>query len=201
MSSTYTALLAEVASYLARSDLTSIIPTFVQLAQARINRDVRAREMETKDAAFSITGEYVNLPTGLLEVKHFYLGTNPRKALEPADAGTMTNDYPSTGQPKLFSVESGQFRFSPVPAATYTATLIYYAKPATLVTTSAETNTLFPSVAPDLYLYASLLEAESYIQNDPRLETWAQAYERGVAALNAAAKGSKHGGPLTTRPG
>lgn len=200
MASTYTTLLAEVASYLARSDLTATIPTFVQLGQARINRDVRAREMESKNATFSITGEYVALPTDFLQVKHFYLNTTARQALEPADAGTMT-EYTTTGQPLHFSVEGTNFRFSPIPNATYTATLIYYAKPATLVTTSAETNTLFPTVAPDLYLYASLLEAESFIQNDPRLATWAQAYERGVGALNSATKGSKHGGPLMTRPG
>jgi hypothetical protein len=200
MATTYTTLLSEVASYLARSDLTSTIPTFVQLAQARINRDVRAREMITKSASFSITGEYVNLPSDFLEVKHFYLNTSPRQSLEPMDAGGMTDLYTSTDTPKYFSVEGVQFRFSPVPAATVAATLIYYAKPATLATTTQETNVLFPTVAPDLYLYASLLEAESFIQNDPRLATWAQAYERGVVALNETMKGSKHGGPLTTRP-
>lgn len=201
MATTYTTLLAEVAGYLARSDLTSMIPTFVQFAQTRINREVRAREMETKNASFSITGEYVALPADFLQVKHFYLGTSPRRSLEPMDAGTMTDVYTTTNQPKFFSVEGTNFRFAPVPAQTYTATLIYYAKPATLVTTSQETNTLFPSVAPDLYLYASLLEAESYIQDDPRLPLWQQAYASGVASLNSAAKGSKHGGPLMTRPG
>lgn len=202
MATTYTGLLAEVASYLSRSDLTSTIPTFVQLGQARINRDVRCKEMVTKNASFSITGEYVNVPGDFLEVKHFYLNTSPRKSLEPMDANTMTDAFPNTDtEPRYFSVEAGQFRFSPTPSGTVTATLIYYAKPVTLVTTSAETNVLFPTVAPDLYLYASLLEAESFIQNDPRLATWGQAYERGVAALNSAAKGSRHGGPLTTRPG
>jgi hypothetical protein len=201
MATTYTTLLAEVASYLGRSDLTSTIPTFVQNAQIRINRDVRAREMVTKNTSFSINAEYVNVPSDFLEVKHFYItSSSPRKSLEPMDAGGMTDDYTTSGQPKYFSVESTQFRFSPTPDATYTATLIYYAKPATLATTSQETNTLFPTVAPDLYLYASLLEAESFIANDPRLAVWSQAYERGVASLNAATKGSRHGGPLTTRP-
>src|SRR5688572_30557486 len=138
MATTYTGLLAEIATYLGRSDLTSIIPTFVQFAQLRINREVRAREMETKNATFSITGEYVNLPTGFLDVKHFYLNASPRKTLTPADASTMTDDYTTTGTPKHFSVDGNQFRFSPVPSATVEATLIYYVKPATLVTTSAE---------------------------------------------------------------
>lgn len=202
MATTYTALLAEVANYLSRSDLTSMIPTFVQLAQVRINREIRTKEMETKNAAFSITGEYVNLPTDFLAVKNFYISDAPRTNLEPMDSAGMTDTYRTSDRPKYYSVESGQFRFSPVPAQTYTATLVYYAKPATLVTTSQETNSLFPSVAPDLYLYASLLEAESFIQDDPRLPVWKEAYAAGVEALNGAAKRSKSGGgPLMTRAG
>jgi hypothetical protein len=117
------------------------------------------------------------------------------------DMDTMTRDYNTTGEPKYYSVVGTQFRFAPTPPGDYTATLVYYAKPATLVTTTQETNSLFPSIAPDLYLYASLLEAESYIQNDPRLATWSEAYVRGVESLNAAQKNSRHGGPMTTRPG
>jgi hypothetical protein len=200
MATTYTTLLAEVANYLSRSDLTSIIPTFVQLAQARINRDVRAKAMQTKNTSVTINAEYEDAPTDFLEVASFYLtSTTPRKPLEFMDMDTMTRDYNTTGEPKYYSVVGTQFRFAPTPPGDYTATLVYYAKPATLATTTQETNSLFPSVAPDLYLYASLLEAESYIQNDPRLATWSEAYQRGVESLNAAQKNSRHGGPMTTR--
>lgn len=201
MATTYTTLLSEVAGYLSRSDLTSIIPTLVQFAQVRINREVRTQAMETKNATFSITGEYVNVPADFLEAKHFYLNISPRKTLVGHDLEGMTDEYTSSNKPKYFQVVGSQFRFSPVPDATYTATLIYYAKPATLAASSQETNSLFPSIAPDLYLYASLLEAEPYIGNDPRIATWGQAYERGISNLAAATKrASTAGGSLTTRP-
>lgn len=201
MATTYSTLLSEVANYLGRADLTSYVPGFVQFAQARINRDVRAQAMETKSTSFSITAEYVNVPSDFLEVKHFYMTTTtPRKSLTRLDDEAMTDKYTNTDTPAYFSVVSGQFRFAPVPAATITATLIYYAKPATLATTTQETNSLFPT-HPDLYLYASLLEAESFIQNDPRLPVWKQAYAEAVAAINAAAKrASAMGGSMTTRP-
>ena len=185
MATTYTTLLAEVASYLGRADLTATIPTFVQFAQTRINRDVRCREMETKNASFSITGEYVNVPSDFLEAKHFQIPGSP--ALTRMSAEEL-DEYTTGGEPKGFEVVGSQFRFKPAPGTAVTATLIYYAKPATLVTTSAETNTLFPTVAPDLYLYASLLEAESFIQDDPRLPVWKAAYAEGVASLNGQAK-------------
>lgn len=42
----YSSLQAEIASNLARADLTTAIPTFIQLAEARINRDLRVRQMQ-----------------------------------------------------------------------------------------------------------------------------------------------------------
>ena len=199
--STYTELLTAAANWLSRSDLTSRIPEFVTLAQVRINRDVRAKAMQTKNTSITINAEYEDVPSDFLEVASFYLtSTTPRKPLEFMGMDEITSTYNATGEPSHYSVVGTQFRFGPTPPGDYTATLVYYAKPATLATTTQETNSLFPSVAPDLYLYATLLEAESYIQNDPRLATWAQAYERGLASLNESHKNSRHGGPMTTRP-
>lgn len=198
---TYTNLLAKLATTLGRSDLTSDIPDFVTLAQLRINRDVRAKVMQTKNAAITIDAEYEDVPTDFLEAVSFYFtSTTPRAKLEYLPADSML-DYTVTGQPKYFTVVGTQFRFAPVPSGSYTATLVYYAKPATLAATTQETNSLFPSVAADLYYYASLLEAEAHIQNDPRLPVWKEAYAAGVAALNGANKNSRHGGPMAARPG
>lgn len=201
MATTYTLLLAEAANYLARGDLASFIPGFVEKAQAKINRQVRVQAMETKSASFSITGEYVAVPSDFLEVKHFYLNTNPRKTLARMDAESMSNDYTTADTPKYFSVEGANFRFAPAPSAATSSTLLYYAKPATLVTTSQETNSLFPTNA-DLYLYATLLEAESFIQNDPRLAVWKSGYDEALANINSQAKrSSAFGGPMITRVG
>lgn len=199
--STYTELQTAVANWLGRSDLTSRVPEFITLAQARINRQVRSKLMETKSTSISITAEYISVPTDFLQVKHFYVtSSTPRKSLEPMDANTMTDSYTSTGQPKYFSVDGSQFRFAPTPDGTYTATLVYYAKPATLVTTTQETNSLFPTNA-DLYLYASLLEAEGFLHDDPRIAVWKLGYDEALHHLNRASGNWQHGGPLITRPG
>ena len=198
--STYSELLTAAANWLARSDLTSRIPEFVTLAQARINRQVLTQAMETKSTSFSITGEYVNVPSGFLEVKHFYIPGSPNRVLTRIDEEKMS-EYQSTDKPKGYAVVGTQFRFGPVPAETYTATLVYYAKPATLATTTQETNSLFPTNA-DLYLYATLLEAESFLANDPRLAVWKQGYDEALANINAQAKRqAAMGGSMMTRPG
>ncbi len=41
----YTTLQATIASYLARSDLTTTIPEFIRLAEDRLSRDLRIRQM------------------------------------------------------------------------------------------------------------------------------------------------------------
>ena len=198
--STYTELQTAVANWLGRSDLTSRIPEFVTLAQARINRQVRSKLMETKSTSISINAEYVNVPTDFLQVKNFYITDSPRSNLEPADSAYMTDTYKTSDRPKYYSVEGTQFRFSPAPAGTYTATLLYYAKPATLVTTTQETNSLFPTNA-DLYLYATLLEAVAFIGDQPNVPLWKAGYDEALANLNSQSGGWRHGGPLTTRPG
>lgn len=199
--STYSELLTAGANWLARSDLTSRVPEFVTLAQARINRQVRVQAMETKNATFSITGEYVNVPSDFLQAQHFYLNTSPRTTLKSLDAEGMTDLYTTSAQPKYFQVVGTQFRFSPVPDATYSATLIYFAKPATLAASSQETNSLFPTNA-DLYLYATLLEAEGFLADDPRLVVWKQGYDEALASLNRQAMSQRYGGgSLMARPG
>lgn len=198
---TYSDLLKTVTTWLGKAELISYVPDFVTLAQARINRQVRAKAMETKSTSITIDAEYEDVPADFLQVKHFYItSSSPRKSLEPLDANSITDLYTTSGQPKYFSVDGGQFRFAPTPDAAYTATLVYFAKPATLAASSQETNSLFPTNA-DLYLYATLIEAEAFIKDDPRLPVWKAAYDEALHNLNRASGNWRHGGPLTTRPG
>ena len=46
----YTGLKASIADFLNRDDLTSVIPDFVALAEAQINRDVRHWRMEARSS-------------------------------------------------------------------------------------------------------------------------------------------------------
>lgn len=201
--STYSELLTAAANWLARSDLTSRIPEFVTLAQARINRQVKAQAMETKSTSFSINAEYVNVPSDFIEARHFYItSTNPNAVLRYMPPDSMTDIYPSdnTDQPGYYAVVGTQFRFSPAPDATYTSTLVYYAKPATLVATSQETNSLFPTNA-DLYLYATLLESVAFVKDDPRIQIWKAGYDEALFNVNKSANSSRYGGSMAARPG
>lgn len=187
-------LATAVTNWLARADLASRIPEFVQLAEAKLFRELRTPEMITKDAAFSITGEYVAVPTGFLEAKAFMLNTTPRRPILYMPDDNQVSSY-NTGSsyPLYFSVVGTNFRFAPIPDATYTATLTYYKAPATCSTGAGESNWLLLA-HPDLYLYGALMEAAGYIQDDSRVQLWASAYAAALGQLKTQAARMQWGG-------
>jgi hypothetical protein len=53
---------------------------------------------------------------------------------------------------------------------------------------------------PDIYLYGALVEAEPYLQNDKRIQTWASFYDRAKKDIIDSNERDRHSGvALTTR--
>lgn len=199
--STYTELKSSVADWLNRTDLTSVIPDFISLAEAQIERTLRTRQMIVRATA-SIDSEYSAVPADFLETKSIKLNTNPVTSLtfETVDAldSLKSTTYISAGKPQLFSIVGGQIRVLPVPDSTYTAELIYYAKLSKLSSTNA-TNWLLTQ-APDVYLYGSLMQAAPYLKDDSRIPVWAAIYTRGLEELQIADdRGATSGGAIMMR--
>ncbi len=197
----YTDLQAACTTWLARTDLSSRIPEFIALAEAKMNRQLRALDQETKSTSFSITGEFVNVPTSFLQVRSFMLSiSGGRRSLKYLPPEQMEDKYgTTTGCPVYYSVVGGQFRFAPIPDTTYTATLVYYVTIPPLASNS--TNWLL-TAHPDAYLYGSLLEAEGHLQNDERLPVWKQGYDEAIANIKSSNNRNRWGGPgLQIRPG
>lgn len=187
-------LATAIANWTGRADLTSRIPEFVALAEAKMNRILRTPEMETKDAAFSITGEYVAVPTGFLAARSFMLNSGPRTALTFMPDDTQVTYYPNSNEtPQFFSVVGGNFRFAPVPSTTQTATLIYYKAPASVSAGGSATNWIL-TAHPDVYLYGSLLEAVGFLGDDPRVQLWLSAYSTALDQLKSQGSRMRWGG-------
>jgi hypothetical protein len=171
--STYSDLEAAVTNWSSRSDLTSRIPEGIALAEAKINRRLRTLDMVTKNASFSITGEYVATPTNFGGVKTFYLNTDPKIALEYMADEEMTALFSSgTDQPRHYNVQGANFRFGPVPDATYSSTLVYWLKVPAL-SDSATTNWLLTS-HPDCYLYLTNAEMSAFANDLQTAQSWEQ---------------------------
>lgn len=198
---TYAELKTSIGDWLNRSDLTSVIPDFISLAEAQVERTLRTRQMIVRANA-SFDAQYGAVPSDFLEAKSLKLtSTNPQTPLSFMSIDALDAEmtkYTASGKPKFFGVVGGQLRIVPTPDSTYTTELTYYAKLSKL-STSNTSNWLLSS-SPDIYLYGSLLQAAPYLQDDARIQTWATLYERALNDLQTADdRGASSGGALLTR--
>jgi hypothetical protein len=179
---TYTELVSTVESYLARTDLNTIVPTFVQLAQERITRDLRTREM-LKLSTTTATDNTVELPIDFLEMRELHFQGNPPVTLEYQSPDKFFRNHVTTtsGLPYYFTIIGYEMQFAPVPDDNQTLQMLYYAKP-TFISPSVSSN-LYLANYSDALLYATLAEAEPYLMNDARLQVWASMYERAIANI------------------
>ena len=195
---TYAELQTTIAEYLARSDLTTQIPDFIRLAEVRLRRDLRIRQMLTSTSLTCTSGTAtVTIPSDFLEVKDFVVTGNPVRPLNYESPSLFSRNSRSmdAGKPLDYTVLASTFKLAPIPDSNYTLSLVYSIAPPFLSTSN--TSNTFLTVCPDLLLYASLLEAEPYLMNDARINTWGTMFDRAMSSLTRSdEKGQFSGVPL-----
>ena len=194
--STFAELKTAAANWLDRGDLTDRIPEFIVLAEARFNRVLRIRDMETVSTAISTTAgtrEY-SLPTGFVQMREFHLTTDPITPLSYITPEMMSRIWAGStkGKPEVFTIIADNVRLGPNPDATYTTSMLYYKK-ITALSASATTNDMLTN-NPDVYLYGTLLEAEPFIMNDQRVTLWLAAFEKAVNDIQNQDNKDRHSG-------
>lgn len=177
--STYSELKTAVADWLNRRDLTAVIPNFVQLAEARMNRDVRLRVRDAIERdTLAVSGQVTTLPTDYAQMVNVEnQSATPVYPLEPATPLQMDvtrNLYP-TGNPQLYCIIGTELEAVPVPTSAITLGIIYYKRIVPL-SDSATTNWLL-TAAPDIYLSAVMAFGCPYLKEDDRL-IWEASYNR-----------------------
>jgi hypothetical protein len=175
---TYSGLLASVADFLNRSDLSAVAPDFVAMATAQMTRrlikDGPVRQMLGTWSP-TISAELTNLPSDFMGVKALYLVTTTAfeiNFVEPEKIAEFKIKFPSmTGDPQFYSIVGAQIQFWPwASGGSYAATVSYWqALPALSV--SNTTNWLL-TLYPDAYLYTSLIQSAPYLKDDDRLAVW-----------------------------
>ena len=189
----YTSFVTVVENYLARTDLSSQIPDFIQLAQTRMSRDLRTEKM-LKVATASITSGdgTVAVPSDMLEVREIHIQGNPvvRVTYQSPDLFFKDGLTTTSGISVFFTMLGSEFQFAPVPNGSQTVQILYYAQPTFISTTTA--SNLFLANYPDALLYATLAEAEPYLMNDGRIQTWSALYDRAIANIKTSDLGQTY---------
>ena len=193
--STYSDLKTTIANYLGRSDLTAQIPDFIRLAEDRLRRELRIRQM-LKVVTSNTTGgdATVSLPADFLQIRDLHIDGNPVYSLEYMSPSIFYRNARTaeSGVPVNYTVLASEFIFAPQPDAAYTLKMLYYAKPTYL--SDSNTSNVFLANCADALLYGSLAEAEPYLMNDARIPVWASLYDRAVANISAADEGAEYAG-------
>ncbi len=189
---TYTGLKASIAAFLNRSDLTSVIPDFVTLAEGQMTRRFvgRMRQgmpyprriVQRTDAAINSADEYVEVPPDMHGPIDFVLQGSPEIVLDyldPTNFQKWKEADPYPGQaPVYYTVIGCQFQLYPVADQDYTAELTYIKRFAAL-SDDAPTNWILTDY-PDAYLYGALTQAAPYLRDDARMSTWGTLYTAAI---------------------
>jgi len=187
----YTTFVSTVESYLARTDLTTVIPDFVQMAQLRMSRDLRTEAM-LKVATTTPSDNKVAFPSDFLELREMHFQGNPPIILEfqSPDLFFRNGQTSLSGRSHYFTMLGTEFQFAPSQNSDYTIQILYYAQP-TFISSTTSSN-LFLAYYPDALLYATLAEAEPYLMNDPRVATWSALYDRAIANIKTSDLGQTY---------
>ena len=184
---TFSGLKTTIADYLNRDDLTSIIPSFISIAEAKFNRKLRVRQM-VKRATATLDTAFFAFPSDFLQAKEFQLNTNPITYLEfitEKQGDLLRQDsFIASGQPKYYTIVGTQLEVIATPDSSYTGELTYYGKIPAL--SDSNTSNWLLAYAPDLYLYGALVEATPYLKDDERLGTWSTLYTNSLGDIEVA---------------
>lgn len=193
---TYSWLLQSIGDWLNRADLVDLCPTFVHLAEAQFNRELRVRDMHVRAQAIS-AAEFVPLPIDFLQ--HYSLALDPEgmSSSEPLQyVGKFEGDRMKAaqmrGSPGFYTIIDNAFELIPAPQANVDLIMVYYARiprlgeaipSGPMVSTIRQTNWLIDK-SPDLYLASSILQAAPYLNDAARLQTWAAVRAEIIGSMS-----------------
>jgi len=195
MIATYAELQSAIADFLIRDDLTTAIPTFIRLCEARIDRELTHWRQERRSTA-QLDAQYSTIPTDFLRPIRLQLLDTYTGEIAPISTAQMLQMRQDrddrAGRPEYYALTGGSLELFPTPDDTYDASLVYYGRVPALSATNT-TNWLLTE-APDVYLYGSLLHSAPYLKDDARIALWEGLFGQGLNTLNVSSGDAKYGG-------
>lgn len=186
-----------IADYSFRSDMASRIVTFIQLAQARMSRDLDLVEMEKSGTITTAAGvKTADVPADLVKFLDIQAPSNGGYITLEQDSFMgigVRNGGGETGIPQYFARYADKIIFAPIPSGILSLPILYSARIANF-SADADTDDILTNW-PNIYIYATMLEMLPFLSD--KNTTWRDMYLVEVAALNARAEDTRwSGGPL-----
>lgn len=194
MIGSYSELVAAIGDLVDRDDLALKAPTFIQLAEARLNRLLEDPEMEVTSTA-TATGDSTALPDDYGSMVSVSTGNGRLAATGPVEFAAY--DATITGTPRHYVIRDGAISFWPGNSSAV-ITLVYRRRLPPL-TEAAPSNWLL-TLAPDAYFYGTLMQAYLWDHDEERADIYKTATDEVVGELRQDGSRRKWGaGPIAPR--
>lgn len=184
---TYDSLLSDVQLYAERTDAPFVtqIPRFLMMAENRLASEVRGLGTQ-KYVTATLNGAALAKPNRWRETVSLGVTVAGSRAfLQPRTydyCRAFCPDPAVTGVPRYYAdYEYEHFLIVPTPDSNYTFELAYYERPDPLAPDN-QTN-WFTQYAPQLLLYATLLEAQPFLKRPERIAEFQTLYDRALQGI------------------
>ena len=186
---TYDSLISDVQLYAERNDAEFLaqIPRFVMLAENRLSSEVKSLGFIRATNLTLTANDYIyEKPARWRQTASLSILTvNDRSFLKQRSFQYLQTYWPnsvSVDVPTFYSdYDYEHFVVAPTPDLNYSATLLYYERPLPLDSTNQTNWTT--QYAPQLLLYATLLEAQPFLKMPERIQEFQVMYDRALAAI------------------
>lgn len=190
-SMTYDSLLEDVRRYLERgftAESDAIVyeqlPRLVTLGERRIARELKIEGfIRAVTTPLQVGVAVYRKPDRWRDTVSMTVDGTPIFARAYEYCRNYWPDESQTASPEFYADYDYQhWLIAPTPDAAQTLEILYYEQPRFLGD-EFQTNWL-TEYAPDLLLYATLLEATPFLKKDERIQTWQAMYDRAAQAIS-----------------
>jgi hypothetical protein len=186
---TYDSLVADVQSYLERTDQATVekIPTFIMLAEQVIANDIKFLGNLTVQESNMVQGNpIIDKPARwrkTVSMNVTVAGNKQPIFLRKYEyLREYAPDATAEDVPKFYAdYDYTHWLVAPTPADDYTFEVLYYERVQPL-DSSNQTN-WFTIYAPQAMLYGTLLQAMPFLKNDERIPMWQAQYQQVISSL------------------
>jgi hypothetical protein len=188
---TYDSLVADVATYLERTDVATLekIPTFVMLAEQIIASQIKfLGNLTVQTSQMTADDPVINKPARWRKTVSMNITVDGKRQPVLLRRYEYLREYwpdpTATDVPKFYTdYDFTHWMVAPTPDVAYNFEVLYYERVQPL-DSSNQTN-WFTQYAPQALLYGSLLQAMPFLKNDSRVQLWQAMYKQAMDVLTA----------------
>lgn len=190
---TYAELQTAIANWMNRTDLTTRIPEFIQLAEDDMNEVLRTRK-QIQRSYTTLTGEFVAVPTDFLAFRNVDVTSGGKRypvKYESPEYMDRKNDG-SSGRPYFFTILGGEMQLYPPPDTGLRLDITYFQKIPSLSDTNT-TNWVLDDHS-KAYLHGALVHANQYVKNLQAAGEQNSQFRSALQSIQSADKRDKYSG-------